>query len=252
MFYRLNLKLRRILQSFFYRLFCSFAHLIFSIFLKVNVIGRENIPKNGTFILSANHQNFFDGFLLANAIGLSLRVSFIIAKRALRRSRFFYFLAWLIGQELIGDEAEEYPKALKRLTRVMLHGRIVGIFPEGDVSNHKIPRKFKPGVAKLSLDSKARVVPVYIDGTYMLRYFDYWLKRPEIKIKIGKPLELYMYASAFGNNLEEMAQVLRNKVIELKEQDEKFKEIKPLLIRQPLSLENSGMIKQVEKPPVRS
>ena len=64
------------------------------------------------------------------------------------------------------------------------------------------------------MDSKTKVIPVYIKGTYNLRYLKYWLSRPEILIKIGKPVALYNYAKD-GNNLEEMAAILREKIIDL-------------------------------------
>lgn len=224
MLYKLNLKLIRFFQSFFYALYVLTFRFISSFFLKIKVVGKENIPKNRTFILAANHQNFFDGFFLANAMGISLRFNFIIAKRALRNG-LYCFMAKLIGQELIGDGIEEYSRALKRLKKLLLHGHNVGIFPEGNVSNHEMPRAFKAGVAKLSLDTRVGVLPVYISGTYNLRYFDYWLKSPEIKIIIGKPVDLYDFAPVCGNNLEKIASVLRDKIIELKEQQEKIKEV---------------------------
>ena len=210
---RIEAKLRKFSQSFFYFLIYSTGFLVFVSFLRFRVEGKENIPRKGRFILAANHQNFFDGWFLASTIG-SKRITFVIAKRVLKL-KFFQILAQLIGAVLIGNELEEYQNALKRLNKTLTHGGPVGIFPEGDISSHELPRRFKGGVAKLSLDSKTKVVPVYINGTYNLRYFSYWLKRPEILIKVGKPIELYNYAQHCGNNLDQMAEVLREKIIGL-------------------------------------
>ena len=66
----------------------------------------------------------------------------------------------------------------------------------------------------MSLDSKTKVVPIYIKDTYNLRYFKYWLQRPEILLKIGKPIAIYNYAKD-GNNLEQMAEIVREKIIDL-------------------------------------
>lgn len=211
---RIEAKLIKISHSFFYFLVWSGHFIVFSPFFKIKLEGKENIPKKGRYILAANHKNFFDGWLSAYAIGPFKKVSFLIAKRVLRHKG-WQILARLMGSVLISNEIEEYQKALKKLNNVLSHNGKVGIFPEGDISNKPIPRKFKGGVAKLSIDSKTKVVPIHISGTYNLRYFNYWLKRAEIVIKIGKPLELYSFADKNGNNLEEVAEILRKEIIEL-------------------------------------
>ena len=155
--------------------------VILKIFFKINVSGIENIPKKGRFILAANHQNFIDGFFLADLTSPFKKVSFVIAKRALK-SKLSHLMFKSIGSVLIGNEIEEYQMALKKLNRILNHGGMVGIFPEGDISNKDLPKKFKGGVAKLSLDSKSRVIPIYLQGTYNLRYLKNSIrfKRPEI------------------------------------------------------------------------
>lgn len=211
---RLEARLIKISQAFFYFVVCTFYFVMFALLLRIRIKGKENIPKKGRFIFAANHQNFFDGFLIARILGQFKKVSFVIAKRALK-NKFNQILARLIGSVLIGNENEEYQRALKKLNRILTHGGAVGIFPEGNVSKGAIPGKFKGGVAKLSLDSKTKVIPVYINGSYNLRYFKYLFKRPDITIRIGKPVELYSYAKECGNNLDEMANIIREKIIEL-------------------------------------
>ena len=220
---RIEAKLRKFSQSFFYFLLDSLGFLIFLSFVRLRIEGKENIPKKGRFILAANHQNFFDGFFLSFITGFFKKISFVIAKRALK-SPFYQFLANLIGSVIIGNEIEEYQRAIKKLNKILTHGGAVAIFPEGDISNHDLPKKFKGGVAKLSLDSKTKVIPVFLNGTYNLRYFKYWLKRPQILIKIGKPFDLYNYAPLCGNNLDRMASLLREKIIEIAELGETEKE----------------------------
>ena len=211
---RLELKLVRISQSFFYFCVWMLKFTVFALFCNIKVEGQRYIPKKGRFILAANHQNFYDGFFTAYALGPFKKISFMIAKRSLK-ARSMWILARLIGSALLGNSIEEYQSVLKKLNKVLSHGGRVGIFPEGDVSSRAVPRKFKGGVAKLSIDSKTKVIPVFLSGTYNLRYLKYWLTRPTITIKIGKPIELYNYAGENGNNLEQIASVLRERIIEL-------------------------------------
>ena len=211
---RLELKLVKISQSFFYFCVWMVKFIGFSLFCNIKVEGRGYIPKKGRFILAANHQNFYDGFFTVYALGPFKKVSFVIAKRSLK-ARSMRLLARLIGSALLENSLEDYQRVLKKLNKVLSHGGRVGIFPEGDVSPRLIPRKFKGGVAKLSIDSRTKVVPIFLSGTYNLRHLKYFLNRPTITIKIGKPVELYNCVGENGNSLEQVAAILRDRVIEL-------------------------------------
>ncbi len=211
---RLKLKLVKISEAIFYFFVWSTMFLIFSVFFNVKVEGKGSIPKKGRFILAGNHQNFFDGFFLAYPIGPFRKVSFVIAKRSMKLKT-FQIIARIIGSVLLGNSIEEYQRMLKKLNNTLSHGGKIGIFPEGDISPKIMPKKFKGGVAKLSIDSKSKVVPIFISGTYKMRYLKYWLTRPTIIIRIGKPVELYTYVNECGNDLDRIAAVLREKVIEL-------------------------------------
>lgn len=216
---RIEAKLIRFSQSIFYFLVLVSHIIVLLLFLNIKVEGKENIPKKGRFILAANHQNFYDGFLLAYIMMNPLRrITFVIAKRALK-SELNILLARLVGSVLLGNEIEEYQRVLKRLNNVLSHGGVVGIFPEGNVSKNVIPKKFKGGVAKLSLDSKSKVIPIYLSGTYLLRDSKYWFRRPTILIRIGKPIDLYNYSNELDNDLDKMAEFLRQKVIDLIQQE---------------------------------
>lgn len=213
---RLKSKVARLYSSLVYFILWSISYIYFFVFCNINIIGRENIPKRGRFIIASNHQNFFDGNLLANIFPPYRRVSFLISKRPLKLS-FTRYLAKTIGLVLIGNSIEEYQRALKRLNNYLTHGGIVGIFPEGTVTGFSTPIKFKGGVAKLSLDSQSNVIPIYLSGTFNLRKLNYCLSRPTITVKIGKPIGLYNYTGICGNNLDKMAAILREKVLELAE-----------------------------------
>lgn len=202
-----------------YSFLWSLAYFVFGLFCNIKIEGKENIPKRGRLIVASNHQNFFDGTLIANLFPPLKRVYFLVSKRPLK-VRFYQYLAKVIGYVVIGSGLDEYNRALKKLNNYLSRGKVIGIFPEGTVTGFNTPTKFKGGVAKLSLDSQSNVLPIYLSGTYELRNFKYWLTRPTITIKIGKPIDLYNYFPACGNNLDKVSAVLREKVIELFEPKE--------------------------------
>ncbi len=213
---RLKSKIARLYSSLVYFTLCSISYIVFRFLCILKVEGRENIPRRGRFILASNHQNFFDGNLIASIIFPQRRMTFLVSKRPLKWWLWKY-LAKTIGLILIGSSIEEYQRALKRLNNHLTHGGVVGIFPEGTVTGFSTPIKFKGGVAKLSLDSRSNVIPIYLSGTFNLRKLSYFLSRPTISVKIGKPLDLYNYAPICGNNLDKMAAILREKILELAE-----------------------------------
>ena len=225
MFNRLQIRLFKTSHSICYFVVWGLLYLTFRPFVSIQLQGKENIPKRGRYILAANHQNFFDGFFASFAHGPFRRVTFIIAKRALKY-RVYHFLARLIGCVVIGSNVEEYQRILKKLNNILLHGGKVGIFPEGNVSKNNIPGKFKGGVAKLSIDSRSKVIPVFLSGTYQLRHFKSWFTRPKISIRIGKPVALYNYAESCDNNLDQVSSILRAKIVELMDADEQEKSLR--------------------------
>ena len=210
---RVEILIVRVSQWFFHFLYWTGMFIVFSLFFNIRVEGKENIPKKGRLIFAANHQNFFDGFFIAYLEGPLKKSTYVIAKRAL--NNFFQILFKLIGAVLLGSSREDYQNLLKKLNNVLHHGGRVVIFPEGDISSREIPKRFKGGVIRLSNSSRTRILPIYINGSYNIRFFWYWFRRSEILIRVGKPIELYKYADSSEYNSENLAAILRNEVLKL-------------------------------------
>lgn len=199
-----------------YAIICYIGILTICLLVKVRLEGLENIPKKGRFILASNHQNFFDGFFVAYLLGPFKRIRFLIAKRALN-NKFYRQLFRIIGSVLLGNSQHEYQRAIKKLTRFLMNDEVVCVFPEGDVSSSRVPKKFKGGVAKLSVDSKSLVVPIHLSGTYELRSLKAFLfRRPYVSIKVGKPIDIFSLASRHYNlSLDEAVSFIRENIIQL-------------------------------------
>lgn len=215
-------KIIRVFHSVMYMIVWSVFYIWFLVsklfFIKFIIKGKHNLPKKGRFILAANHQNFFDGFLISFLYNPLKVITPLIAKRALKH-RFFELVARSMDAAILEEGIEAYQRALKKLNRVLTHGGVVIIFPEGNISNNSIPKKFKGGVAKLSIDSRTKIIPIHLSGTYTLRIFKNWFKNPKVLIKIGKPIELYSYANEYNNDLDKLASLLRDKIIELSQHE---------------------------------
>ena len=158
-----------------------------SIFTKTTIIGKRNLPKNGPYIIAANHFNVFDPPFVI--YGIQKPISFLAASDT--QFTFVEFCAlWMYGF-IPTNRTNLNPSTIKMSKKVLLKGDILGIFPEGDTENDEL-REPKAGVVYLSASSKAPIVPVGIYGLEKSLWSYLWKGiRPKITVKIGKPFGPY-------------------------------------------------------------
>ena len=156
------------------------------------VEGLENIPKNGSCIVAANHSSYFD-FISLIAI-LPRRVYFLAGEVFLKKW-WWYPLVKSTGQIMVDRKNSNKEDVYKKVFSILDNGKILGIFPEGTRSaDGKIGKTFT-GVAKIAIESKSPVVPIGIIGAYeIMNRRDKWPKfKKNIEIKMGKPIYFERY-----------------------------------------------------------
>lgn len=147
-----------------YKILKTIVSILFKLIYKVKINGLENIPKDGAFIISANHTHIFDPISIAILIN---RQIFFVAKKELFKNKLLSKLFLSLGVISIDRKNNDF-KAIKSCFRVLKNGNILGMFPEGtrvkniDISN------MKKGVALIALKSKVNIIPVHIDATYKI------------------------------------------------------------------------------------
>ena len=150
------------------------------------VTGRENIPPEGALLVVCNHLSNADPPIVATAIARR-RVRFM-AKVEL----FKYPLGAII--RLYGAfpvrRFDADIGALLNAERILKHGGVLGMFPEGHRSRTGYIGKPHPGTAMVALRSGALVIPCAITGTEQLRRPLNLLKRPPISVHIGEPIHV--------------------------------------------------------------
>lgn len=153
----------------------------------VKVSGLENLPKTGGYLLAGNHLSWLDPFLLLIFSPASPRVHFIAAKENMQISKFRTFMTEQVGGVICVERGKGtgYREIVRKVAEVLKGGGVVGIFPEGTVSDAETGEMlpFKKGVGHFALKSNCPVVPVTIIGTKEL-----WLRK-KIVVKFGAPLE---------------------------------------------------------------
>lgn len=145
------------------------------------VTGKENLPKEGSTIIFANHTSGFDPIILGCLLP---RKIYFFAKQELFKFAPFGALLRLLGAIPVKRESADIT-AIKTALRVLRAGKVFGIFPEGTRSKSGSIQNFTHGAAAIAHKSRAVAVPVKIVGRY----------RPfrSIKMIIGKPLNLERY-----------------------------------------------------------
>ena len=184
----------------------TFFELIFKIRYRFNYIGLENIPEDRAVMLIGNHVSWIDWFIVQ--LPIERRINFII-DRDIYNWRLFnraFKLAQLIplSKKASKDSFIETSKRLK-------NGKIIAIFPEGQISRNSDVAKFYRGYEIIDR-SGAVIVPFYIDGVFGSLFARHkgdakrcFLKKREITLCFGEPI-----------SQEIRADELRDRVIKLK------------------------------------
>ncbi|MEX5285740.1 lysophospholipid acyltransferase family protein [Selenomonas sputigena] len=156
--------------------------LIFKIFFRAQIKGKENLPKEGAVILAANHMSNWDPPLLATF--LPRPVSYM-AKQELFVNAVLRFILVRCHSFPVKRGAADRG-AIKAAVAELKNGSCLGLFPQGTRSRHGEKRKAEPGVALLASMGKAPVVPAAIIGTD--KVFAKGGFFPQLRVIYGKPL----------------------------------------------------------------
>jgi 1-acyl-sn-glycerol-3-phosphate acyltransferase len=161
--------------------------LLFLIIAKVTIIGKENIPEKGAYMVAMNHISLYDPpFMIAfwphmlEAMGAS-----DIWKRKGQN-----FLVKNYGG--IQVHRGEFDRELIETVLNVLHsGYPLLISPEGGRSHEPGLRQAKAGIAYILDEAKVPIIPVGVVGTtddFITKAFSF--KRPKLEMHIGRPIIL--------------------------------------------------------------
>jgi 1-acyl-sn-glycerol-3-phosphate acyltransferase len=162
---------------------------------RCSFVGAENIPVTGPVLLMANHTCSADPAFLSAACPRV--IGFLLAEEYYASVPVLHLLFQRMGCVPVRRDGRDVPTVRRALARLS-SGQVLGIFPEGGLSNagRGSPRRGKAGVAYLALRSGVPVVPAMIQGgpqtddiaTAWLCPFP-----SRVKVIIGPPVDLSRY-----------------------------------------------------------
>jgi long-chain acyl-CoA synthetase len=181
---------------------------LFRAFVRLGVEGRHNVASlSGAHILAANHTSVLDvpAILMALPRGARRRLCPAMAIETLPerfehgpparwrrlRSSALYGLAVLLFQAYPLPQSRGFRPSLEYTGELLDHGLLPLVFPEGRMSRTGRIEEFKSGVGLLAVETRARVVPVRVEGLgRLMPPTARWPRRGRARVVIGEPIDL--------------------------------------------------------------
>ncbi len=158
------------------------CRIVYGKIFSTNVIGAENIPEKGAFILAANHLSNWDPPFLGTFIK---REIFFMGKEELFKNPIFAW--WIRGLHVFPVKRGAADKtAIKTAVKIIKDGHCLGIFPEGTRSKTGKIGKAEPGVSLIAAMTKTPIIPAAIINTNKI--FSAEKKFPRLAVVYGKPM----------------------------------------------------------------
>jgi 1-acyl-sn-glycerol-3-phosphate acyltransferase len=168
-----------------YKVSRSIAVGISRSYLPGRVVGRENLPAHGAFIVAPVHRSYVDWLIVARITSRRMRY---IAKAEIWKSK-------LVGRylEAMGcfpvNRSGADREALERCRAVLVGGEPLVMFPEGTRRSGPVVEDLREGVAFLALRVGVPVVPVGIGGSERAMPRGSSIPRPRrVHVVIGSPV----------------------------------------------------------------
>ena len=161
--------------------------------------GTEHLPREGGYVLSANHLSNFDPWPLGLPLFPRRQIRFM-AKSELFRSPLRPILRFGGAFEVRRGEGDT--KAIETAVRLAREGEVVAIFPEGTRRTKGLVKKHqarpRTGAARVALEAGVPLIPAAIAGT------DRITRLGPLRVTYGPPVEL---DDLRGRDLREAAQI---------------------------------------------
>lgn len=137
--------------------------VMFDICFRGEVVGVDNLPKRGGFLLAANHASFLDPPMIG--CHLSRQIAYF-ARKTLWKGGISSWWLDSVGTIPVDRDGGQDVSAIKRVLKALKDDRGLILFPEGTRTIDGNLQPAKPGVGFIAIKTQVPVVPVRIFGSY--------------------------------------------------------------------------------------
>jgi 1-acyl-sn-glycerol-3-phosphate acyltransferase len=196
----------------YYRIVRMIVSLTLRLLARVEIVGVENIPQKGPYIVICNHLHRFDPPLLL--IALPVRMT-VLAANKYRNHPLFAPLLGSMGAIYV-RRGEVDRQALRVCLDVLARGGILGMAPEGTRSPTGALQEGRTGVAYLASRAGVPILPVAITGTEKMLARLKRLRRGQVKTVIGETFTLPITeGKARGRQLKEFTGLIMRRLADM-------------------------------------
>lgn len=153
--------------------------LIFKIMYRLEVYGKENLPKDSDYIIASNHLSTLDPPLVCSIVDKS--VAYMAKKELFENLLLRWWLNWLgafaVDRDKLGFST------VKTIMSIKQTGWVLGIFPQGTRQEAGIISDVTKGFATVAKKKKCGILPIGVVGTDKKSKFPFTGK---IVARIGK------------------------------------------------------------------
>jgi len=146
-----------------YGLFHYIATVIYGIAFRGEVIGQENLPNDGAFLIASNHASHLDPPVVGSFVPRQLC---FFARKTLWKPGVASWWLDEVGTIPVDRDGGQDVSALKRVLRSLKDNKGLILFPEGTRSPDGRLQTPKAGVGFIVCKSQVPVVPARIFGSY--------------------------------------------------------------------------------------
>lgn len=169
--------------------------IVFFKIVKVIVKGRNHIPHTGAVIIACTHISILDPIYLWGALR---RNGIAVAMAELWRIVIVSWVMRLLGHIPIQrGNSESAARMIAAAIKVLNHGGLIIIYPEGKCSKTGELLPLKDGVAQIAFgtDKSVTVIPASISGTNKVLPLGKWI--PRLKHPVHLTFDAPLYPSSF-------------------------------------------------------
>ena len=128
----------------------------------VEVLGREKVRADATYVMVANHQSLLDILVLFR---LFVHFKWVSKIENFRIPCVGWNMSLNRYIQLKRGDRESVTRMLGECRRVLAEGSSIMMFPEGTRSPDGRLRAFKPGAFELARDTRRPILPIVVEGT---------------------------------------------------------------------------------------
>jgi 1-acyl-sn-glycerol-3-phosphate acyltransferase len=142
------------------------AWMLVHTFYRVDKRGLEHIPESGPCVLVCNHVSYVDAVVMAACIRRPIR--FVMDHRIFRIPvlSFIFRTMRTIPIAPAKEDATMKDRAFAEVATALRDGEVVGIFPEGRLTEDGEMGPFRPGVAEIVAATPVPVIPLALRGLW--------------------------------------------------------------------------------------